>query len=313
MEKLTKNAVIIPVYKVAKHISEVIESMPEFINYIIVVDDKCPQKSGEVADKLLNPKVIVIYHEKNLGVGGAVITGYRKALELGADIMIKMDGDGQMNPAFLWDLITPLMENMADYTKANRFKDFMAIRSMPWIRLFGNSILSFFIKISSGYWDIMDPTNGFTAINKAILEEINLSKISKRYFFESDMLINLNIENAVVKDIAIPTKYGNEESSLSITYVLMQFPFKLVAGFIKRVFFKYYLFDFNMASVYLIIGLPMFLFGITLGAVEWIKSLSTGIARPVGTIMLIVLPIILSFQMLLEVIHIDIKSIPRKN
>ncbi len=164
-----KIAVVIPAYKVIGQIREVILSIPESIDYIIVVDDNCPHRSGKEAEKLNREDVIVIYHEQNQGVGGAVISGYRKALELGCDIAIKMDGDGQMNPHYIGDLIGPLLQNEADYTKGNRFRDFRALRSMPKVRLFGNSGLSFLVKLASGYWNIIDPTNGYTAIHRRAL------------------------------------------------------------------------------------------------------------------------------------------------
>jgi hypothetical protein len=276
------------------------------------VDDSCPHSSGEIAEKIGDKRLTVIYHEKNLGVGGAIVSGYKKALELGCDIMIKLDGDGQMDPSNIPELIAPILNNRADYTKGNRFRDFHALPKMPKLRLLGNSCLSFFLKLASGYWDIMDPTNGFTAAHKKVFEEINLDNLSKAYFFESDMLINLNIANAVVKDVSFPTKYGDENSSLKIWKILINFPFKIVKGFIKRVFLKYFIYDFNMASVYILLGTPLFAFGILFGLFEWVQSSLTGLLRSPGTIMLIALPIIISFQMLLQAVNIDINSVPKK-
>lgn len=307
-----KIAVVIPAYKVADFIEGVISSIPENIDLIILVDDKCPDASGKKAEGLNRGNVVVLYKEQNKGVGGAVITGYKKALELGCDIIVKMDGDGQMDPAFIGALITPLLKDEADYVKGNRFRDFKNLKCMPKVRIFGNSALSFLVKAASGYWNIMDPTNGFTAVQSRVLKELNLDKLANRYFFESDMLINLNIVGAVVKDIDIPARYGEESSSLRIGKVLIQFPLHLLKGLVKRIFFKYYIYDFNMASVYLIIGLPIFMFGLYFGISEWIDSIVTGKARSAGTIMLAALPIIVSFQMLLQAISIDIQSVPKR-
>ena len=306
-------AVVIPSYKVAKHIASVINDIPEFVNNIIVIDDKCPQNSGKIAETLNNTRVVVCYHEINQGVGGAVVTGYKKALDLNADIVIKIDGDGQMDVNYMQKLIQPILDGKADYTKGNRFTDFKALRSMPKVRLFGNSGLSFLVKASSGYWNMMDPTNGYTAISKHALEELDLDSLAKRYFFESDMLINLNIENAVVKDVEIPAKYGDEESSLSITKTLFGFPPKLFKGLCKRIFLKYFVYDFNMLSVYLIMGLPMVVFGTLFGIYHWINADIINIETPVGTVMLAVLPIILGTQFLLQAIQIDMNTIPRKD
>lgn len=305
-------SVVIPAYKVKKHIKEVITTLPEFVTNIIVVDDKCPQGSGEYLLSLHIEKVTVLFHEVNQGVGGSVISGYKKALELGSEIVVKVDGDGQMDPSLMHKLIEPIVDGSADYTKGNRFKDFKALKSMPKARLFGNSILSFLVKMASGYWNVMDPTNGYTAIHKHALEGINFDDLSKRYFFEFDMLIHLNIENIVVKDISIPAKYGDEVSSLSIKKVLYQFPTKILKGFLKRIFYKYYLYNFNMASIYLLLGLPMVIVGGFFGILKWLQSVSTGVETSTGTVMLSVLPIILGVQFLLQAISIDIDNIPKK-
>lgn len=308
-----KIAVVVPAYKVADHIKDVVSSISANIVHVIVVDDKCPYASGKEVEQLNMKNVTVIYHESNQGVGGAVITGYKKALNLGCEIVVKMDGDGQMDPKYMDSLIGPLINNEADYTKGNRFVDFVALKSMPKKRLFGNSALSFFVKFASGYWNIMDPTNGYTAIHRRVLEKINLAKLSRRFFFEIDMLINLNIMNAVVKDRGMPAKYEGRGSSLNIKKTLVQFPPRLLSGFFKRIFLKYFIYDFNMASVYLLLGLPMFIGSIFFGSFEWIDSIITGKAKTAGTIMLVALPIIISFQMLLQAIQIDINSVPKRN
>jgi len=306
-------AVIIPAFKVSRHIETVVKTIPDFIDHIIVVDDHCPESSGKKAEMLQDRRVIVLYNESNSGVGGATISGYKKAIDLGADIIIKMDGDGQMNSAYIRDLLKPIEMDYCDYAKGNRFRDFRSLLLMPKIRLIGNAFLSFAIKLASGYWDIMDPTNGFTAIRRDTLESLPLQKISKRYFFESDMLINLNIMNAVVKDVPMPAYYGSEKSSLKIPKLLIPFLFHIQKGLAKRVFLKYFIHDFNMISIYLILGVPMLFFGIISGLVEWIESALTGVPRSAGTIMLVALPIIVAFQMLLQAINLDINSIPKKN
>jgi glycosyltransferase involved in cell wall biosynthesis len=304
-------AVVIPSYKVAHHIASVILGIPKTVEHIIVVDDKCPQNSGKIAQDLSDARVCVVYHGENQGVGGAVISGYKKALDLGADIVVKIDGDGQMDTAYLQALIQPIVDHEADYTKGNRFTDFKALAKMPKIRLFGNSGLSFLVKAASGYWTVMDPTNGYTAISRQAIENLELDKIARRYFFESDMLIHLNIENAVVVDIPIPAKYGDEKSSLSITRTLFGFPPKLFKGLVKRIFLKYFIYDFNMISIYLIFGIPFLTFGLVFGLYHWITASETA-STPVGTVMLAVLPIILGIQFLLQAIQIDINNIPKK-
>jgi dolichol-phosphate mannosyltransferase len=312
MAEQEKIAVVIPCYKVGDTIANVIRGIPELVHQIIVVDDACPEGSGKIAQQTGRSNLTVIFREKNGGVGAAVATGYQKALELGCDIAVKMDGDGQMDSAYLPALIKPLISNKADYAKGNRFVDFKTLQSMPKLRLFGNNVLSFLEKAYSGYWNIMDPTNGYTAINRRILEKLDFSKIAKDYFFESHMLLHLNLLNAVICDIPVPTCYRGENSSLSIGKTLRQFPPRLLAGLCKRIFLKYFIYDFNMASVYLLFGLPLFLWGAIFGAVEWVDSSVSGIPKTAGTIMVAALPLILGFEMLLQAVHIDIFNVPKK-
>ncbi len=307
-------AVVIPAYKVAGHIAKVIETLPEMVDRIIVVDDKCPQQSGKIAEEMskLNSKIEVIFHDKNAGVGGAVISGYLRAIATNCDIVVKVDGDGQMDPSFIPALVKPLVSNKADYAKGNRFSEPGSLKGMPRIRLFGNSVLSFLLKVCSGYWDIMDPTNGFTAISERAIRKLQFKKISKRYFFESDMLIHLNISNCVVRDIAMPAIYGDEKSSLRISNVLLKFPFLLFKRFFKRILYKYFIYDFNMASIYIVTGMPLFLFGSIYGIYRWIYGVVHQEVNSTGTVMLSILPIILGIQFLLQAIQIDINSIPKK-
>ena len=305
-----KIAVVIPAYNVLKHLKDVIISIPDFVDKIIVVDDKCQQNSGKIVENL--DRVTVIYHSKNQGVGGAVFSGYKEAIKQECDIVVKIDGDGQMDTAYLQELITPLIDNEADYTKGNRFFDLTKLKTMPKMRLFGNSVLSFLVKAASGYWNIMDPTNGYTAITKKAIKLLEYRSIDKRYFFETSMLINLNIMNLVVKDVPIPAKYGDEESNLSIFKSAVEFPRKLLKGFLKRIFYRYFLYDFNMGSIYLILGLPMFLFGVIFGGYRWYLSAVYDIANPIGTVMLVALSTILGVQFLVGGVGVDIDNIPKK-
>lgn len=306
-------AVVIPCYKVSKLIKEVLLSLPEFIDYIIIVDDACPENSGNVANNLHLDKMYLVCHKENKGVGGAVISGFEKAIELNSDIVVKLDGDGQMDPNNIAKLIKPIIDNKADYTKGNRFNNFKALKNMPKIRLLGNSVLSFAIKAASGYWNIMDPTNGFCAISSQTLHDFDLDKIEKRFFFETDMLLNLNVMNKVVQDVSISTIYKNEISNLNVGNTILTFPLKIAKGLIKRIFLKYYIYNFNMASIYLLISIPLLLFGFILGVYKWRIGIIEDVANNPGTIMLVALPIILGIQFLLQAISIDISNIPKKD
>jgi len=308
-----KIAVVIPCYKVKKHIKEVLKAIPKVIGKIYVVDDYCPEGSGQfIASFNKDPRVSIIYHSKNKGVGGAVISGYKQALADKQSIIVKLDGDGQMDPVFIPNLIKPILEEQADYTKGNRFFTLESLSSMPNIRKFGNACLSFINKISSGYWDIMDPTNGFTAIHQTALKLLPLNKLENRYFFESDMLFRLGTVRAVVKDIPMQSIYKNEDSNLQINQTIMSFPKLYCKSFFKRVFYNYFLRDFNRASIELVLGISFILFGTIWGAAQWAQSIHQMTEASTGTVMLAVLPIIIGFQMLLDAIKFDADNVPQK-
>ncbi|MDO8341564.1 MAG: glycosyltransferase family 2 protein, partial [Cellvibrio sp.] len=192
-------AVVIPCYKVTRHILEVISSIGIEVWRIYVVDDACPDGSGKhVEAHCSDQRIRIIYHKCNQGVGGAVITGYRAAIADGAEVIVKLDGDGQMDPRLIPNFIEPILAGDADYTKGNRFFDLEEINGMPKVRLFGNAVLSLMTKLSSGYWDLFDPTNGYTAIHAEVARHLPFSKISHSYFFETDILFRLNTLRAVV-------------------------------------------------------------------------------------------------------------------
>jgi dolichol-phosphate mannosyltransferase len=306
-------AVIIPSFKVKEQILGVISAIGPEVKRIYVVDDHCPQGTGNyVKENCSDPRVLVLFNLKNLGVGGAVITGYKKALENGCTILIKLDGDGQMAPSFIPKLIGPILKHEADYVKGNRFYELSFLRKMPVVRRFGNSMVSFINKITSGYWNIMDPANGFTAISSTALKELPIEKIDHRFFFECDMLFRLNTIRAVVKDIPLPSQYGNEMSNLSISKVLFVFPFKYLNRFFKRLFYTYFLRDFNIGSLELIMTIIFLGFGFIFGGIKWIEGVMSNTPATAGTVFLAGLPIILGFQSLLSFLHFDLANIPQK-
>ena len=196
--------------------------------------------------------------------------------------------------------------------KGNRFRDFVSLQKMPFIRRVGNLGLSFLTKVATGYWNIFDPTNGFFAIRTEILDQLPLEKIDKRYFFETSMLANLYLINAFVMDVPIPARYGNETSHLSIRRSLFEFPIKLLRTFLRRILLNYYIYDFSIASLYIVTGIPMLLFGLTFGIIKWIEYASKNIPAPTGTVMLPTLSVILGIQIMLSAIEIDMKSTPRQ-
>ena len=306
-------AVVIPSYKVVHHIVSVIADVPSKIWRIYVIDDACPEGSGKfVEDNVSDQRVRVLYHHKNMGVGGAVMTGYQTAIVDGADIIVKIDGDGQMDVSLIPLFVEPIISGEADYAKGNRFFDLEEIRSMPPIRLFGNAVLSLMSKLSSGYWNLFDPTNGYTAIHVEVAKRLPFKKISKRYFFETDMLFRLNTLRAVVVDVPMSAKYGEEVSNLKISQIIGEFLFKHVRNFFKRVFYNYYLRDMSLASLELPLGVLMLLFGTSFGWYNWYQSAHANAVTPAGTVMLAALPILMGMQLVLAFLGNDISSVPRR-
>lgn len=303
---------VIPAYRVQDTIASVLKDLPAYIEHIIVVDDASPDSSANLvaAAAQQDSRIVLVRHEKNQGVGGAMISGFRKALELGAKIIVKLDGDGQMDPAHIPTLVTPLVLGKADYAKGNRFRDFVSLRNMPIVRRVGNLGLSFLTKAATGYWNIFDPTNGFFAIRAEVLAQLPLEAIDKRYFFETSLLANLYLINAFVVDVPIPARYGNETSHLSIRRSLFEFPLKLFSTLVRRILLKYYIYDFSIISLYIVTSIPLLLFGFIFGAIKWIDYASRNIPAPTGTVMLPTLCVILGIQIMLSAIEIDMKSTP---
>jgi glycosyltransferase involved in cell wall biosynthesis len=303
--------VVIPMYRVAPYIQEVITGIPEWVWRIVVVDDASPDNSSEKALATGDPRVVLARHEQNQGVGGAMLTGFLKAAEAGGRVAVKMDGDGQMAPEYLWEIVEPVLAGRADYTKGNRFVHIDEIVHMPLIRRAGNLGLSFLAKLASGYWNVFDPTNGYVAINLDVFRSLDTRRIHRRYFFETSMLIELNLARAVVAEVPMPARYRGEISSLSVSRSLFQFAYYLLRGFLRRVWLQYFVLDFSLGSLFLVTGILMGLFGGVWGLYFWDKSIRTGIPASTGTVMIAVLPVILGFQLLLQTLAYDIQNVPK--
>ena len=306
-------AVIIPSYKVKQHILGVLARIGAEVERIYVVDDKCPEGSGDyVAGHCADRRVVIVRNEQNQGVGGAVLAGYRAAISDGMDILVKVDGDGQMDPALIPQLVIPIQQGLADYAKGNRFFSPEALQGMPAARLIGNAGLSFLTKLSSGYWDVLDPTNGFTAIHARIADVLPMHKIAKRYFFESDMLFRLNTVRAVVADIPMFSIYGGERSNMHAGRMLAPFLFRNLLNFWKRLIYAYFLRGFSFASFCIVFGVALFLFGLITGLTAWIANSAINEATPTGTIMLAAVPLIMGFQLIMGFFAADIASTPTR-
>jgi dolichol-phosphate mannosyltransferase len=305
-------AAVIPCYRVEREIQSVLQTLPSYIKHILVVDDASPDSTADLvtASAKEDERITLIRHPSNQGVGGAMITGYRKALELGAQVVVKIDGDGQMDVDHLPKLLQPLIDGRADYTKGNRFRDFKSLQQMPFIRRVGNMGLAFLAKAATGYWHTFDPTNGVNAIRAEVLAQLPLDRVDRTYYFETSMLANLYLIGAVVKDVPMPARYQGEVSSLLIHRILFEFPLKLISTFLRRLVLKNFIYDFSMESIYLLTGLPLLIFGLSFGIYKWIQYASIGVPAPTGTVMIPTLSVLLSIQLLLSAIEIDLRSVP---
>lgn len=304
-------AVVIPAYRASQHIAAVVAGIPSFVQSIVVVDDACPERSGDLAAATGDARVVVVHHEHNRGVGGAMVSGYTRAFDDGAEIAVKMDADDQMDPQHLAALLEPVLAGKADYSKANRFLHLLELDQMPVKRRIGNVGLSFFSKLASGYWHVFDPTNGFTALHRLAFERMQKSKLARGYYFESSMLVELGIANAVVRDVAVPARYGIENSNLSLTKTLLAFPFSLTRSFLRRVWIQHFVRDFGLCATFGLLALGLLTFGLSFGIYNWIyfARVEPG-GAPLGTIMLSTLSIILGVQAALQALTMDVSSGP---
>ncbi|MDR7100830.1 glycosyltransferase involved in cell wall biosynthesis [Lysobacter niabensis] len=306
-------AVVIPSYNVVRHIAGVIDSIGPEVDAIYCVDDACPNSSGDFVEREIHdPRVRVIRHPTNLGVGGAVMTGYRQAIADGARVIVKIDGDGQMDPTLLPNFVAPILLGEADYTKGNRFWDLSEITRMPVPRRIGNLGLSFMAKASAGYWDVFDPTNGYTAIHADVAARLPYDSISQRYFFETDILFRLNTLRAVVVDVPMDAKYGDEVSGLKVSKIIFEFAFKHLRNFGKRIAYNYFLRDLSIASLELLAAIVLLGFGGAYGGWNWLHSFTSGIPASTGTVMISVLSMLVGIQFLLAFLGYDIANMPRR-
>ena len=300
-------AIVVPAYNEERHLGQVLNDIPEYVDHLIVVDDCSTDETAQVLEQTASERLVRLRTDRNQGVGGATLLGYAKAIELPCDVIVKMDGDGQMIAEYLPKLLDAIADGY-DYAKGNRFLAGDSLSSMPRHRLLGNIILTFLNKLASGYWHIFDPTNGYTAISRSALEKLDLAKLHHRYFFENDMLIALNFNNARVADVAIPARYGTEQSALNPFKAGITFPLLFLPRFCRRIYQKYILRDFSPIALFLIMGLLLFAWGFIFGAYHWVLSILTNHVATTGTVMLAVLPLILGFQLILQAIVLDIQE-----
>jgi dolichol-phosphate mannosyltransferase len=304
-------AVVIPCFRVEKQIGPLLARVPAYVDRIFAVDDASPDGTAAAVSAVDDPRITLLRHSQNQGVGGAMATGYRAALEAGADLIVKCDGDGQMDPSDIQFLVRPLVEGGAEYAKGCRFHHVGELDSMPRVRFAGNIALTFLTKLASGYWHVLDPQNGFVAVGGGTLRRIRIERLAKGYFFENDMLIRLNAIEARVADVPLPSRYAGEPSSLRPGRIALQFPVRLLAGFFRRVFWRYVFYDVSPVALFLLFGFLLFAFGAIFGAYHWIWGMAHNRPTQTGTVIVAAVPFILGFQLLLQAFVLDIQNTPR--
>lgn len=302
-------AAVVPAYNEAKMIGEVITTMPDYVDHIVIVDDCSPDDTSEVVRSYTDPRVHLIRHENNQGVGGAVITAHRAAMNLGADVNVVMAGDAQMDPAYLPPLLDRVTSDGYGFAKANRFFSPESFQGMPGYRVFGNILLSFLTKLTSGYWHLFDPQNGYTAIRTSVLKRVPLEHVAQRYSFENDLLVHLNILQVSAVDVPVPAVYGNEVSSIKLRKVIPELTGMLFVGFWRRIWYRYVLWSFSPIALLLFIGLVLETFGLAV-SIWMLFQIASSTAATAATVMLAALPLMIGTQMLISSLQLDIQASP---
>jgi len=302
-------SISVPAHNEAKLIADVITGIPAFVDHICVVDDCSTDETAAIAAAVGDSRVHLIRHEVNTGVGGAVISGHRKGLDLGCDVSVVMAGDNQMDPGYLPALLDPLIDGGFGFSKANRFFSMESFRGMPGYRVFGNVVLSFLTKLASGYWNLFDPQNGYTAITRETLERLDLTRISQGYEFENDLLINLNILDVRATDVAVPAVYGQEASGIRLSRVIPAISWLLVRGFWKRLIWKYVMRSFSPIALFFFTALLLLLWSFVFGLWVLVETLGTSTAST-GTVLLAIVPFMTAVQLLLSALVLDIQQSP---
>ncbi len=257
-------AVVVPAYHEENLISDTILSIPPFVDRIFIVDDGSKDKTAIIATQFANKdsRILLIQHGKNRGVGAAIVTGYKQALRERIDITVVMAGDNQMDPAVMPALIAPIIQNRADYTKGNRLLSPEYRKGMSKWRFTGNTLLTFLTKFASGYWKLMDPQNGYTAISRRALERINLDSVYPRYGYCNDLLVKLNVFGFRVMDVEMPARYGREKSKIKYSSYIFKVSWLLFCDFFYRLRQKYIVLSFHPLVIFYLFGFFTTLIGI---------------------------------------------------
>jgi len=301
---------VIPAYRAEGSVRSVVDGFRDRVDAVVVVDDASDDGTSE-AVRGMGDDVIVLRHERNQGVGAAMKTGIAEALRRGADIVVKADADGQMDPERLEDLLRPLLAREADVTKGNRWHHGRELEAMPLLRRVGNLALGFLVRASSGAWRVFDPTNGYVAWRREALEAIDLTAAEDGYRFEVGMINALTLQRAVIRDVPMPARYGGAPSHLNPLVEAPGFAFFLAVATWRRLWLQYFVHDFSAVSLFLVAGDLLTCFGVIFGGLHWYQSIVTGVPATAGTVLLAALPTLLGFNLYLQAMVLDIANVPR--
>jgi glycosyltransferase involved in cell wall biosynthesis len=301
-------AVVVPAFDEERLVATTLAGIPEFVDKVIVVDDASRDGTAAAAAGTGDGRVEVITHERNEGVGSAILTGYRRALEEGIDVTCVMAADNQMDPADLEAIAGPVARGEADYAKANRLFTGRAWELIPRTRYLGNAVLSLLTKIASGYWHVADSQSGYTAVGRDTLELLDLDRIYRRYGFPNDMLVHLNVINARVRDVPSRAVYGvGETSGIRLRRVIPSISWLLVKAFFWRMREKYVIRDFHPLVFFYVFGIFFSLIGLVLGATVTILRV-LGNELTVATVVLVALLLIAGLLFTLFAMLFDMES-----
>lgn len=310
MYKGLRVAVVVPAHNEEALIGNTVSTVPDFVDHVVVVDDASTDATAAKARAAGDDRLEVITHERNQGVGGAILTGHRRAIEIGADVAVVMAGDAQMDPDHLPALLDPIAADGYDFAKADRFFDFGSYQGMPRMRVIGNVVVGFLAKAATGYWHLFDPLNGYTAVRTAALRRLPLDRIRRDYSFECDLLVYLNIIHAKGKDIPVPAVYGEERSGIRLFRAGRKLLWALFRGFWRRMMWKYVLWSFSPVAIFLFSGLALCLWGIGFGIGITIATMGPPVASA-ATVLMSVGPLLVGINLVIVAWVLDVLESPR--
>lgn len=302
---------VMPCYKSSKKAPSVAQDVINYVDKLVCVDDCCPENTGKSIENFLkSDQLDFIYHDRNQGIGGAMKSGIQHALKFNPEIIIKIDSDGQMNPNLIPKLLEPILNGSSEFTKGNRFTNPKFITKMPLIRIIGNIGLGFITKLSTGYWELFDPTNGFLALRSNVLRDISLEKIDNGYFFETDLLFRCALCNVLISEIPMEASYEDEKSSLSPFKEFFKFLLKHTNIFFKRLTYQYFLLDFSPGSISLLLSIIFGCVAFFVGLNSFLFYGKLNIETPIGTQILFLATSLICNQLFIGFIYYDSSQKP---